>query len=211
MNLTFKKVMTRLLLFVVFAVVAWLGMSYPILEAPAPALPAVQELGTTHFTAIEAEDVTATDDLAVTDDATITDDLAVGGDSTITGNETVGGTSTVTGLITGAAGLTLSDGNVVVADDLRITGQTAITVTDSTAFTATGTYQAIQAAGNVTPTITAGSAGDLLVLINTSNTTIKIQDTGTQMLTGDISLGQYDSLVLWSDGTNWIQVATANN
>jgi hypothetical protein len=117
-----------------------------------------------------------------------------------------------TGGLTLAAGLTVSDGDVVVADDLRVTAQTSITVTDTAAFTPTGTYQGITAAGEVTPTITAGAtAGDVLVLINTSDQTINIADSGTTMLTAAAALGQYDVLVLWSDGTNWIEISRANN
>jgi uncharacterized protein YjdB len=107
--------------------------------------------------------------------------------------------------------LTLSDGDAVVADDVRVTAQTAITVTNATAFTATGTYQGIQAAGWVTPTIAAGTAGDLLILINVSAQNITIEDTGVQMLTAVFVMGQYDVLMLLADGTNWIEVSRANN
>lgn len=110
-----------------------------------------------------------------------------------------------------AGGVTLSDGDAVVADDLRVTAQTAITVTNGVAFAPTGTYQRIQAAGTVTPTITVGTAGDLLVLINISAQTINIADTGIQMLSTAWAGGQYDVLVLWCDGTNWLEVARSNN
>jgi hypothetical protein len=126
---------------------------------------------------------------------------------------TTGGlTATAGGLTVTAGGATLSDGDLVVADDVRVTAQTAITVTNGAAFTPTGTYQPIQAAGEVTPTITAGAtAGDLLVLINTSAQTINLADSGTLMLTAAGALGQYDSLTLWSDGTNWIEISRADN
>ena len=115
------------------------------------------------------------------------------------------------GGLTLATTLTLSDGDVIVADDVRVTAQTAITVTNGAAFAPTGTYQPIQAAGEVTPTVTIGTAGDLLVLINTSAQTINIADTGTTMLTAAGALGQYDSLTLWCDGTNWIEISRADN
>jgi hypothetical protein len=126
---------------------------------------------------------------------------------------TAGGlTVTAGGATIADGGLTLSDDDLVVADDLRVTAQTAITVTNGAAFTPTGTYQPIQAAEEVTPTLTAGAtAGDLLVLINTSDTTINLADGGTLMLTAAGALGQYDSLTLWSDGTNWIEIGRANN
>lgn len=47
--------------------------------------------GTTHFTNISAQDVTATDDLSVADDATITDSLTVTGNTGLDGGLIVGG------------------------------------------------------------------------------------------------------------------------
>lgn len=89
--------------------------------------------------------------------------------------------------------------------------QTSITVTNATAFTATGRYQPITAAGEVTPMITAGADGDELILINTSAQTIHIEDAGTMKLNISVALGQFDTLHLWSDGTNWIQVSHSDN
>jgi hypothetical protein len=83
-----------------------------------PAGDVMQSLGTTHFTNVSAEDLTATDDLTVTDDAsiggaaTITDDLAVGGDATVTG-------------AVSAEQLTTTD-DATVTDDLGVTGDTTI-------------------------------------------------------------------------------------
>jgi len=136
-----------------------------------------------------------------------------GTDFDVNGGLTTASTITVTagGLVVTAGGLTISDGDAVVADDLRVTAQTAITVTNATPFAATGTYQSIQAAGEVTPTITAGTAGDLLVLINTSAQTINIADTGIQMLSAAWAGGQYDTLTLWCDGTNWLELSRSDN
>lgn len=53
--------------------------------------------------------------------------------------------------------------------------------------------------------------GDVLILANQASTTITISDTGTLKLSGNLALGQYDSVTLISDGTNWIQAATSNN
>lgn len=137
--------------------------------------------------------------------------LEVDGEFELDGALDADSTANVQGLLTLQAGLTTSDGDVVVADDVRVTAQTAITVTDGTPFAATGTYQAIQAAGEVTPTITVGTAGDVLVLINTSAQTINIADTGIQMLTADFAMGQYDTLTLLCDGTNWLELSRADN
>ena len=116
------------------------------------------------------------------------------------------------GSLTTAKGITISDGDLVVADWVRATAQTAITVTNGAAFTPTGTYQAIVAAGEVTPTITAGATdGNWLVLSNASAQTINVADSGTAKLSAAWAGGQYDVLVLRSDGTNWIEISRSNN
>lgn len=100
----------------------------------------------------------------------------------------------------------------MIADVARLTPATAISVTQGLTITAAGSYQPLESAGNVsTGAITAGAAGDVLILANTANTTITISDTGTLKLSGNLALGQYDSVTLISDGTNWIQAATSNN
>jgi len=110
-----------------------------------------------------------------------------------------------------AGTLTQSDGDLVVADDVRVISQTLQTVTNGDAFTVTGTYQEITAAGEVTPTITVGTVGDLLVLINVGSQTINVADSGIQMLSAAWAAGQYDVLVLWCDGTNWIEISRSDN
>lgn len=118
--------------------------------------------------------------------------------------------------------LTAGD-DLTVGDDATIAGivsagefagfvaQSAVTVTDGGIITATGTYQPLTAAGTVTATVAAGAAGRVLVLVNTAAQTINIQDTGIQKLSAAIALGQYDSLILWSDGTNWIEISRSDN
>lgn len=109
-------------------------------------------------------------------------------------------------------GLTLSDGNLVIADFARYTPQTAIAVTDNSIITATGTYQQLTAAGNTaTASVVCGTAGNIVTLVNTTTNTIVLTDTGTLMLTGNLTLGQYDTATLLSDGTNCIQLGTTNN
>lgn len=95
---------------------------------------------------------------------------------------------------------------------LRITPATAITVTTDGLITPGGSYQPLTSGGTVqTASIAAGTAGDTLFLINTTNTSIVISDTGTLKLGGNRTLGQYDTLMLVSDGTNWIERAFTNN
>jgi hypothetical protein len=149
--------------------------------------------------------------ISVTEGLTVTD----GGATVTAGGLTVtagGATVTAGGLTVTAGGLTISDGDAVIADDVTITKQSAIAVTDGGYITPTGTYQPLTSAGNVgTSNLAIGTAGDLLYLVNTSATTITITDTGTIMLEGNAALGQYDTLHLICDGTNWLQVSKGNN
>lgn len=130
--------------------------------------------------------LTVTGDLYVSDDGTIADDFTVGDDATVN--------------------------DLFVSDWTRIVPQSVVTVTMNGIITPTGSFQKLSAAGGVgTASIAAGTAGDVLVLYNTANQSIVLSDTGTLKLTGNITLGQYDSLTLVSDGTNWVQLSTANN
>lgn len=137
--------------------------------------------GTTHFSNLSAADVEATDDLTVGDDAAIGDDLTVAGDSVISGY-------------------------------MRLSSGAAISITNGCTITPTCTYQPLESAGTVgCGDIVTGTAGDRLVLINTSNTSITISDTGSLKLGANRALAQYDSLELWSDGTYWIELGYAEN
>ena len=130
------------------------------------------------------------------------------------GLEVISGGLTVTagGATITAGGLALSDGDLDVADDLTIAKQTWITVTDNLEIAPTGSYQPIAAAGAVgTSSITAGAAGDLLILTNTGTNAITITYTGTLKLSSNAALGQYDSLFLLSDGTNWVEIGEGAN
>ena len=120
----------------------------------------------------------------------------------------------------GTAVLTINDGGnatlastVILSTWLRTSIQTPpFTVTHGVPITPTGTFCNLYAAGAVsTDSIVAGTAGDMLILYNSSSATITISDTGTLKISGDTALGQYDSLTLISDGTNWVEIAQANN
>ena len=114
-------------------------------------------------------------DLTVGDDATVTDDLTVTGDQ-------------------------------IASTWMRLTPQTAISVTMNGYITPTGTLQRLESAGNVgTSKLAVSTAGDILYLQNTSNTTITISDTGVLKLSSNLALGQYDGVILYCDGTNWIE------
>lgn len=102
--------------------------------------------------------------------------------------------------------------DVTVTGDLVLSPRTAISVTMNATINPTGSYQPLTSAGTVnTASITIKPAGMVLTLVNMSNTSIVLTDTGTLKLSGNLTLGQYDSLVLVSDGTNWVQRSTSNN
>lgn len=115
------------------------------------------------------------------------------------------------GPMTMAASVTQSDGDLTVADDFVVSKQTAISVTNGSTITVTGGYQPLESDGTVTATVAIPAAGTIITLINTSNTTINIADTGTAKLTAAAALGQYDLLQLISDGTNVIELGRSNN
>lgn len=109
-------------------------------------------------------------------------------------------------------GAVTASGETILSTWGRFTAQTSITVTMNGYITPTGTYQPIAADGDVgTSNLAAGTAGQLLVLINTSDTTITITDTGTLKLSADAALTQHDALTLLSDGTNWIELSKSTN
>lgn len=139
-------------------------------------------------------------DLLVLDDVNIQDTVRIEGAVTTGNDVTVGDDLTVTDLL--------------VYGKVRATKGVSQTLLADTTITNTYTYLPISAAGNIgTSAIatTTSTAGDILILENIANVSIVITDTGTTMLTGNITLGQYDTLGLMFDGTNWIQLYTSNN
>jgi len=177
---------------------------------------------TSTYTYYETVDVDATG--TITANALNVTGTIAGADVTASGSMTATGgfvgdlTGNVTGDVTGAV-----VGNVVgnvtgntgtftqtasIGTFLRLPAQTAITVTNGAAFTPTGTYQPIQAAGDVTPTIGSGTAGDLVILQNTSDTTITFEtDSSLSLPAASVALAQDDTLMLLYDGDKWITVS----
>ncbi len=68
-------------------------------------------------------------------------------------------------------------------------------------------------ATNRTFTLTASPlVGHKITLIHTEASDLcELADTGIQKLTAGFTCAQYDTLTLVSDGTNWIEVARADN
>lgn len=142
------------------AINLFFGVRYPI-----PALVPSDEivaLGTTHFTNIEVEDLTATDDITATDDLAVTDDATIGGDFTVSGTSSWGCSDTT-------IGDNLTVGGTITGDSAMITGNIssntgAITVTDDVLIdgAADGVHLTVQ--GYAAPT------GNLLVVENSAGT-----------------------------------------
>lgn len=151
-------------------------------------------------------DTTATigGDASVGDDLAVTDALTVGGAANLAGNSSVGGTLSVTSDL--AVG-----GDATVVEFLGLTKTGSLTVTAGGTVTPTASMQMLSAAGAVSAGMGLGTSGQIVTLINSGTNAITISDTVNSQLSGNIALGQYDSLTMIFDGTYWIQLATANN
>jgi hypothetical protein len=138
-------------------------------------------------TSLTTADIVATDDVFITD-AVVADELAL--------------------TTTFSAGSTVS-----VGTKLKLTAGAVLTPTDGAAFAPASSFQPIGAAGAIGISISPSgwSSGQILVLYNATAQNIVISDTSTTMLSGDITLAQYDTLWLIHDGTNWVELGTSNN
>lgn len=115
------------------------------------------------------------------------------------------------------SGTTFTADDLTLADDLNVADiiastYTTVTVTPGSTIIPTGVYQILTSATAAgTSSIANPTAGRFVVLVNVGSNTITLTDTGTLKLSGNIALGQYDSVSLLGDGTNWVQTATSNN
>lgn len=109
--------------------------------------------------------------------------------------------------------LELQSGATMTTTDIYVAAGTPQTIGYQGTITPTGMYNQITASAARGTSSVAGvaTAGRVVVIVNIGSNTITLTDTGTLKLSGNIALGQYDSVSLLSDGTNWIQLATANN
>lgn len=129
---------------------------------------------------------------------------------------TKGGVTVSAGTVAVTEGITADD--VTAADntttaDLYLSQQSAQTITYGGTITPTGAYNQITSSTARGTSSVAGvsTAGRVVTIINVGTGTITLTDTGTLKLSGNAALGQYDSLVLLSDGTNWIQLSKTDN
>jgi hypothetical protein len=143
--------------------------------------------------------------------------IADGGDLTLSDDVTVVDQFT-------SADVTATD-DVVVTDDLSLGGdlavsrQTTVTVTSGGSIATGGRY--VQLTGGYsavgTSTVAGCTAGDtygkIVTFINVGSNSIVLTDTGTLVLSGNSTLGQWDSITLQCHtGTGaWIEVAETNN
>lgn len=139
---------------------------------------------------------------------TMTDSLNVSGQVKAGTLSVTGGTAAFGAAIL-AQGTVASVGSVAAGTFLQLSAQTGITV--SGYITPTGSYQPIRAAAWVSPTLNKGASGYVLILTNTNTENICLVDTGAVMLSADWTAGQYDTIWLLSDGTNWLELARSNN
>src|SRR6185369_15386247 len=101
--------------------------------------------------------------------------------------------------------------------DLVGTGQTTIVVAPGGTITPTGFTTWLSSTLSTPGTSSIGGCatatkGKLASFTNRASTTITLTDTGTLKLAGNVALGQYDTVLLQCDGTNWVQIApVANN
>jgi hypothetical protein len=130
--------------------------------------------------------------------------LTVAGTAAVTGNASTGGTLAVTG--------NADVGGNVSIDNLIAFGNAGnVTVTPGAVLTPANTLTFVTAAGAAGVGMGLGSTGQIVSVINMGTNAVTISDTVNSALSGDIALGQYDTLTMVFDGTRWIQLATANN
>lgn len=174
----------------VFSVAGWV--------APQPAAaPAVLDLDEIEARVREKISIDARDDVLMYNGA----DLIVYSDNH----------STVKFTIDGATGAITSTGQVSVGTQKLVVATTQLVT--STVFTATATYQPITSTATVTPTVYTSTAvtGQTLILVNAGSNSIVFADTGTQVLSGNFTMGANDTLSLLFDGTNWLELRRSDN
>lgn len=136
-------------------------------------------------------------DLLVLDDVNVQDSLTVEGAASIAG-------------VASLANMTST--GTVAETFLRLNPGTTQVLTFDSTLTPVASNQPISAAGAIgTSSIITKPAGTILRIVNVGSQTITFTDTGTLLLAGNAALGQYDTLMLLSDGTNWLQMGKSDN
>lgn len=114
--------------------------------------------------------------------------------------------------------------DLTVGDDVSVSGNATVAglvVTSKQAYAPAVNFSLLPTASyiEVTAAITAGGVlsttgiaeGTVVNIVNVGSNTVTFTDTSTTMLSGNAALGQYDTLTVVFDGTNWLETAQANN
>lgn len=166
--------------------------------------------GTQRFKEIITQTLIVTGNADLRGDMTLTDDLTI---DDLTADDITADDVTFDALTAGA-GITISDGNAVIADFARSISQTVLAMTDNGVITPTGSHQPISAAATTAGTLggcATSTAGAQVTIVNIVAQAITITDTGNTVLSGNAVLNQYDTLVVLCDGTRWIQLTKTDN
>ncbi|NLE76898.1 MAG: hypothetical protein GX605_09120 [Chloroflexi bacterium] len=95
---------------------------------------------------------------------------------------------------------------------LSLQAQTPISVTAGLTLPLSGTYQPLEAAGDAAFALPlACTAGDVVLLLNTVGHTLTLSDTANAVLAADWAGGEGDALLLWCDGTQWVEISRSDN
>lgn len=148
--------------------------------------------------------------LTVNGATTINSSTTINGELTANGATTINGAAIVNGA-TNFAGHIVAEDYFATTDWLYLIPPPALVITNGATITPTATVMELTAAAPAGAELINASDGQLLILVNTGAQTITISDTTTIESTGDIALGQNDTLTLIGVGVKWYQIAASNN
>ena len=163
------------------------------------------------FGTVIAQRITALNGLTVT----------AGGATVTAGNltATAGDIIATAGSVTAGNDLAATD-DLTVGDDARVGGfigatpQSTVTVVYQGVITPTGSLVYITAAaarGTRLVLTTTATTGDVIRVVNVGAQTITLTDTAPLVLTANFAMGNKDTLTLYYDGDEWVELARANN
>lgn len=110
-----------------------------------------------------------------------------------------------------------TDTVIQLSNFLAMGERQGIIVTEGSTITPTGTYQPISSASAVTTSATTAVAdgvqnGQILILVNeNASDAIIVKTAANTHFSGDITLGNDDTLMLLWDGADWLELATTDN
>lgn len=198
---------------------------------PAPVEPSagVEALGVTNLDSLHLSDSggTATPVLRVNqtgsgkvaeflDGGTVVASINNGGSWDGDGAVTLNSTLDVDGNISSGTGALTFTTNVLANSFVIYGEQTVVEATSAGTITATGTYQPITSTAVVTLGTTAiadgSTEGQYLCLVNeNASDTIAISDGQNTNLSGNVVLGNDDTLCMIWDGADWVEVGQVDN